>query len=523
MNPSRNRDETAPAEGRPEDRLAAIAVIALTFPEKARAVFDRLRFSTAEAGAAPVIGRLIEAALALHESNMTVTPEKVLEEAGKSRYRSGMGKGYTEAISDALEKVVGVPVDALELPDRDLEDWIRAYRAGMLRNRAEKAARSLTASLNDMRSDPFDSVRKAFTSLGTALGETSPLGTRDGGALKSLTESVETFLAMERRKKRDRTLVSGIDTGFRILTEKTGGFENELYLVAGGAGMGKSTFLIQLAWQLANADPDLSVILLSLDHRHLDVTTKFISQSAQLPAKYVKNPFIPDIGLETRRQEAVSFVSSLKERIQILDETHGSVALTDLDNLLHMARSDGHDKLVLVVDSAMKLENPGIFGFERHEAIAYHLKRLTRMHHLPVIASVNLPGHAQNRPPSKDDLASMPAFLYEPYAVFLLYCDFVNNFETPFLEWEWNTEDMMVPVMELSVIKNKMDEFRGKLFYRFYNSMSYFKECAQEEMDNYNDMLVNIEEWKSQQTPVSPTRPQPFPPGPQGSPSIDGI
>jgi hypothetical protein len=52
----------------------------------------------------------------------------------------------------------------------------------------------------------------------------------------------------------------------------------------------------------------------------------------------------------------------------------------------------------------------------------------------------------------------------------------------------------MVPIIEFNIVKNKMGQFSGNLFYRYLNSLASFRECVPIEVENYNSMISNIEE-----------------------------
>ncbi|PKK89261.1 MAG: hypothetical protein CVV64_15240 [Candidatus Wallbacteria bacterium HGW-Wallbacteria-1] len=411
----------------------------------------------------------------------------------------------------SLARLFEAQTDPWAVTDEEISGLMSTIKALGLKKRGITECRRIISLLE--KADP-EMVQTELTRGSSRLREL--LSGRSNTALRNMEEAIAELRALEFRLKEGREALAGYPTGFPILTDKIGGFENELYLFAGAAGMGKSTLMIQFAWQLAQENEDLYVIFVSLDHRLIDVTTKIVSQSGQISAKYVKNPFIPDITMEQKRQDAIDAASSLRERMHILDESHGCVELGHLENLVQFAREGGWEKVALVVDSVMKLDSGLNHSIpQRQERIATFLKGLSRREEIPVIVSLDLPGDCHRFAPTKEHLAVYPSFLYEPYVVGLLYCDFVNNFETPFLEWEWNTEDMMVPVTELNIIKNKMDEFRGKLFYRFYNSMSFFRECVKDEMDNYGDMLENLQEWKDRPVhlqgpgPVGPPPPAP--------------
>jgi hypothetical protein len=124
---------------------------------------------------------------------------------------------------------------------------------------------------------------------------------------------------------------------------------------------------------------------------------------------------------------------------------------------------------------------------------------LSAVEGVTLIATAGLPKAVSTRRPVKDDLEEIMGLLYDPYAVFFLYSDYLNNFDTPFLEWEWGKEDsFMIPISEALIAKNKMGSINSRIFFRFYEAYSRFKECAPQEVENYTAMIENLEKFKEQ-------------------------
>ena len=126
------------------------------------------------------------------------------------------------------------------------------------------------------------------------------------------------------------------------------------------------------------------------------------------------------------------------------------------------------------------------------EVLARDLSTLATSEDVAILATTRLARGAGQTRPQLVDLEDQPALLYAANVVMLLYCEFFVNGNTPYLEWEWGTDDVMVPIFEMHVAKNRMGPFSGRLYYRFYNSYNKFKECSQLEIDNYDRMLGNL-------------------------------
>lgn len=319
--------------------------------------------------------------------------------------------------------------------------------------------------------------------------------------IDSHIDEMEELIADRRYRKQGYL---GLNTNFPILMEKLNGFQKEFYLVTGGVGMGKSTFATQLAWDLAVMNPTLTVIYFSLDLNRIDATAKIISQSAELPIDYVKNPYSVRDDFEVRRNEALKRVSDMSKRFILIDESTGRLSIDDIKKYVKRTRLERGGEVAVVIDPLYKiiLRNQYNMGnTEKCNTLASELKSLAAVEGVTVIATAGLPKAISNRRPVKEDLEEITGLLYDPYAIFFLYCDYLNNFDTPFLEWEWGKEDsFMIPITEAYVAKNKMGGSNASIFYRYFEAFSKFKECAPQEVENYSAMIDNLARFKEAQS-----------------------
>ncbi len=325
---------------------------------------------------------------------------------------------------------------------------------------------------------------------------------------RTLDVQVDEMKLQSIRAVRNKQGVVGLHTGFPLLSHHLNGIQNELYFFGGSAGMGKSTFLSQIAWQLITQNSDTVVLFFSLDQKALDIAAKLVSLAGEIPVSYVKNPSLTSIPDEKKRRQGIEMVSHMRDWLEIIDETNGAVSLEDLMETVGRVRLEHSGPLVVLVDPLSKLEAgiPGLTGQEKLITLVTRLKTLTASHRMAVIAAVELMAEAEGRRPARYDLPPCPAFLQHSYATMLLYCDHINNYETPFIEWEWETEDLMVPIAEIDIVKNKMGEYRGRLFYRFYNSLARYKECVEVENENYSAMIENIDNFNISDATTASTK-----------------
>ncbi|HEY9069941.1 MAG TPA: DnaB-like helicase C-terminal domain-containing protein [Candidatus Ozemobacteraceae bacterium] len=303
-------------------------------------------------------------------------------------------------------------------------------------------------------------------------------------------------LVQENRQRRKSYI--GYETDFPILQERLNGIQKQFYLVTGGVGMGKSTFVTQLAWDLVTCNPELTVLYFSLDLNRLDITAKLVSHAADVPIDYVKNPYLANVVHEQRRQDGLAKVAAMRERLLVIDEGNGRIFLDDVRKLVKRTKLERGGELAVIIDPIFKIhvKNERMSFHEKCNLLAAELKTISAVEGVTLIATAGLPKAISNRRPVREDLEEIMGLLYDPYVVFFLYCDYLNDFETPFLEWQWGKDNFMIPISELMIAKNKMGGINTRIFFRYYESYSRFRECAPQEVENYNAMIENLEKFK---------------------------
>lgn len=291
--------------------------------------------------------------------------------------------------------------------------------------------------------------------------------------------------------------VRGLPTAFPQMSELLDGYRNGLYVYAGGARMGKSTFVLQHAYDLVRLHEDALLLYVGLDQPVRDVQLRLVAMAGRCKIDYLLNPAREEEeGYEKKKRKGLERVGRIRDRLIVVDESHGALDLSTVQSMVRALREDHDGPLFLVLDPLFKLRCRHVpFAAPLDNRIGYlaaELRTLAMKERVGIFCTTRLDRGSGDRRPELADLEEQSSILYEADCLFLLYCDAANDANTPFLEWEWGTDDMMVPIYEVLVAKNKMGPFSSRLFYRFYQSFSMFKECSVLEVDNFNKMLSNL-------------------------------
>ena len=289
----------------------------------------------------------------------------------------------------------------------------------------------------------------------------------------------------------------GIDLReFPLLTEAMDSLHNSLYVLAGATRMGKTAFALQMAADILLNDDEARVLFISLEQPARELNIRLVGMCGEVNLEYLTNPTREGSErYDTRKVKGLELAASFSGRLTIIDESQGGLSLESVISLVKEARKDYSGPLFVAIDPLIKLRS-GVditLGPEAHlAALSRELKTLAMEQNVGILVTTGVHGAAGSNRPSLADLERQAALIYDAQVIMMIYCDYFNDPETPFLEWEWGTDDLMVPVFELNIVKNKMAGFSGRIYYRFYNSFSKFRECVQIECENYEKMLFNI-------------------------------
>lgn len=289
----------------------------------------------------------------------------------------------------------------------------------------------------------------------------------------------------------------GVRTAFPLLSDALDGFRNLLYVIAGGARMGKSILLLQLVYDLLRFDPTARAVFVSLTQPARELNLRLVAMAGRCHLDYLSRPTPEgEEKYEKKKQAGLRRAGELRERLRIVDESLGAVDLDEVSAMVRELRDEGPGPIFLAIDPLFKLRSRELAYSapldDRVGYLAHELKSLALQEAVGLLVTTRLDTGSGAVRPTLMDLDGQSNLVYEADFLGLAYCDAVNHADTPLSEWEWGTDDLMVPIYELLVAKNRMGSFAGRLFYRFYQSFSSFKECSNLEVDNYNRMLQNL-------------------------------
>jgi len=282
----------------------------------------------------------------------------------------------------------------------------------------------------------------------------------------------------------------GIGSGYQIFDKKFGGFEDTLYLFIGHPEQGKSAFLLNFVYNLAQ-NPENFVAFYSLDDgAKRSIIPRLMSMCANLTSKSIRQP---DKQNEQQWFAGMKKLQQFKDNLIIKDGADIRT-VDDLDNFVKIHSTIANEKskkFILIIDNIHDLQAVGKRDFEstqNSQRVASYMKRLPQKLNCPILATAEVPKSAGEKPTGKDIKESCD-WWYAARFVACIYSNFhqVKNKNDTNLHWQDNV-GRYHPIMELMVSKNQTGEAEhGSLFYKFSFSNNLLIECNDRETELLQD------------------------------------
>lgn len=225
--------------------------------------------------------------------------------------------------------------------------------------------------------------------------------------------------------------VTGIPSGFYDLDRRTTGFHgNELIIIAGRPGMGKSALAINMATNMA-INSHKSVALFNLEMGAVQIVNRMFSSVGQ----------IDSIKLRTGRMDNTDWkkynetLSMLADTKFFIDDTPG-ITVSEMRSKCRKLKNSDKGLDVIIVDYLQLLSSSSKYNGQRTNEvseISRDLKKLAMELEVPVIALAQLSRGVEQREdkrPIMSDLKESGSIEQDADIVMFIYCDDYYKFKS---------------------------------------------------------------------------------------------
>ena len=215
-----------------------------------------------------------------------------------------------------------------------------------------------------------------------------------------LTESFDRIEELHR----DRGKLRGVKTGYRDLDNMTAGLQkSDLLILAARPAMGKSTFALNLAYNIATREKQ-SVLVFSLEMSKEQLVDRMLAEAAGVDAWNIRTGNLSDDDFE----KLSNAMGEMAEAPIFIDDTPGMTVL----EMRTKARREAHNQPLglIIVDYLQLMQGSGRSDGNRVQEvseISRGLKLIARELNVPVIALSQLSRSVENRSPQIPQLADL--------------------------------------------------------------------------------------------------------------------
>ncbi len=253
--------------------------------------------------------------------------------------------------------------------------------------------RSFISVANDIQADAFNEAITSTTLSEKAQNKILQLTTNNSNSIKSVANYAFEVATNVREMYHNKEVISGISTGFNSLDNIVSGLKKDrLIILAGRPGMGKTSFGLQIAYNIAS---DYPVAYFSLEMSATDLTEKLYAIESGIDTQLFNKA-----GKLTEKQfnqfcEVIELVSNKK----LFIDDCPSLTIGELRAKARKLKIV-NDIQLIVLDYIQLMSSEGKNGMNREQeisAISRGLKMISKELKIPVIGLSQLSRAVESR------------------------------------------------------------------------------------------------------------------------------
>lgn len=387
-----------------------------------------------------------------------------------------------EEMAITLSERIGITVEAIKSEVDQLLNQVEAKRA-------KERSSILDTLMLDLKVSPEDwrlSINKAVQSLET-LSETYSEGVLSPIAYLKDLECIE-----KEETEKDPHQKTFEFPDWREFTEAVkGDWTATLNVLGGAANSGKTGLMANMALQLAKAeDDDILVIFHTIDDTVAQFTTRLVCQFAQekmpnITLNMIKNPnaFSQVRRINEARQYGYERLKRLVAQNRLIvrggEQGNGGATLSFAQEIIRYNKKMFPDKRVIYfLDNFHRLRD--FHNMEeriRFKNLSNATKDLAKRENIGIWATMEYNKAVGADRPTNNSIAESIAMEYDANCIIHIYNELHNKREDAeifFTRTDSEGRKYNAPRIELIFGKNKINEFKGKLYFDFYTEQSRY-------------------------------------------------
>ncbi|MGB9498399.1 MAG: replicative DNA helicase [Dissulfuribacterales bacterium] len=297
--------------------------------------------------------------------------------------------------------------------------------AKIIRNNA--ALRRMIKAASDISNRCFDNTAEVDDIIDYAESTIFDIASnKTKSSVFSIGSIINTNIDTLEERRGNKSLISGISTGFKKLDTLTSGLQNsDLIILAARPGMGKTALALNLARNVA-VEAEMPALFFSLEMAKEQLSMRLLCSEARIDSSHVRNGFFSD----EEWDKLTSAADVLSEAPIYIDD---SSELTSLEIKTKARRMKLKKGIGLIIIDYIQLMKPRISKDRRDLEISEmsrSLKALAKELNIPIIALSQLNRKLEERSdkrPQLSDLRESGALEQDADLVVFIYRDEIYN------------------------------------------------------------------------------------------------
>lgn len=339
------------------------------------------------------------------------------------------------------------------------------------------------------------SIDGAISVLESKLGALSSSDNND--ELYSSNETLKSLIKLQEvEESGDKNPV--ILTGFHDFDKHIQFPINEAFsLIMGPPNTGKTAMFNSVAINMLDINDDVIVIIFTNDDSRSIYFNRMVAGQSRLKINWVKNPstFLNEEMAEKRMSAYKKIADYIRnERLIIKDVEHGNTVEYVGKLIKHYRDKYPNKRIVTFCDNFHRLEYEGnkeAEGRAKYKAMSSLMKSYTTKYDCNVICTVEMTKeNMYTKPTDARTIAEAASLQFDANLIIYLWNDLNCKREEATLYFRSTTLDYSVendvyiartiekPIIEGIVLKNKLSEFKGSIYWKFHPELALYEECS---------------------------------------------
>lgn len=419
-------------------------------------------------------------------------------------------------------KIIGALAELTGIDRDTISSEVDQKISSSIDRQGEYAVRILDEAKEALLMNP-SAIDGVMNMLETKFGAMSGGGVQDDDVFGE-NEFLKTLVDMQESEDKNES-APVILTGYTDFDKNVPMPTSEAFnLVVGPPNTGKSSLFISTAINMLELNEDLIVLMFTNDDSRNIYINRFIAALAGIKINWVKAPskFL-DEDLARRRNEAYKKVADwIRDgKLVIKDVEHGNSA-EFIGKFLKYYRNKYPSKQIMTfADNFHRLvfaTNEQAEGRHKFTAMSSLCKSYTTKYDCNLTVTVEMRKEGMyEKPTDSRSIAEAASLQFDANLILFLWNDLNVNREDAILKFEGSTLDhypemggyvsrvVEKPVIEGLILKNKLSEFKGSVYWKFHPELAYFENCSSQEAEDIAS--INSSDEKSENIQNKKSRP----------------